>query len=141
MGAPRHSGCPRSGVPTDRSSSVGWRSLAFGDLGYIEPPNAPCPILLSEAQRSRRTCFLQFSGERVGNLNQPHFGVAHSKDLHFWHFGRPKNAPLPPPASIASGDCGTTACARNRPGQLQCSEWSPAQSEAPELKVRCQPNG
>ena len=27
-------GCPRSGAPTDRSSSVGWRSLAFGDLGY-----------------------------------------------------------------------------------------------------------
>jgi hypothetical protein len=28
--------CPRSGVPTDRSSSAGWRSLAFGDLGYHE---------------------------------------------------------------------------------------------------------
>src|ERR1035438_8959408 len=30
-------GCSRSGVPADRSSSVGWRSLAFGDLGFHEP--------------------------------------------------------------------------------------------------------
>jgi len=30
-------GCPRSGVPTDRSSSVGWRCLAFGHLGDHEP--------------------------------------------------------------------------------------------------------
>src|SRR6202044_1132472 len=26
--------CPRSGAPTDGSLSVGWRSLAAGDLGY-----------------------------------------------------------------------------------------------------------
>ena len=30
-------GCPRSGVPADRSSSVGWRCLAFGHLGEHEP--------------------------------------------------------------------------------------------------------
>jgi cysteine sulfinate desulfinase/cysteine desulfurase-like protein len=46
-GASRHrrqwrtnAGCPRSGVPTDRSSSVGWRS-GFWDLG-IDEPRPPC---------------------------------------------------------------------------------------------------
>jgi acyl transferase domain-containing protein/thioesterase domain-containing protein/acyl carrier protein len=34
----RKSGCPTSGVPTDRSPSVGWRSLAFGDLGVGQAP-------------------------------------------------------------------------------------------------------
>jgi hypothetical protein len=29
--------CPRSGAPTDRSTSVGWRYLAFGDLENHEP--------------------------------------------------------------------------------------------------------
>ena len=36
-------GCPRSGVPADWSSSVGWRSLAFGDLGVEQGPLAHRP--------------------------------------------------------------------------------------------------
>ncbi len=33
---------PQAGVPTDRSSSVGWRSLAFGDLEYHHPIFSRC---------------------------------------------------------------------------------------------------
>jgi len=39
-------GCPRSGAPTDGSLSVGWRSLALGDLG----PHKPQPTTLHSPQ-------------------------------------------------------------------------------------------
>jgi hypothetical protein len=32
-----HAWVPQAGVPNDRSSSLGWRSLAFGDLGKLKP--------------------------------------------------------------------------------------------------------
>jgi len=34
-------GCPRSGVPTNGSLFVGWRSPGFGDPGKHKPPPAP----------------------------------------------------------------------------------------------------
>jgi hypothetical protein len=40
---PGKAGCPMSGPPANRSWSVGWRSLAFGDLGEHNP-NPPFSI-------------------------------------------------------------------------------------------------
>ena len=112
-----NTGCPGSGVPSDRSSSLGWGFLAFGDPGQQERQQNM--VILSEAgrasrgPRSRRTCgcscfCLSHNRSRMGicisrrqlstNMGAPHldFEMWENTTLNLFHsIQHQKGAPHP----------------------------------------------